>query len=1141
MSSVNIDQISKVITRLNEIIKTPVCSTELTRLSKLIQEANNLNKQFEEAGRLQKRGLKKSLEDAQLKLSEAQESCLQCIFDTIVSVLKPSLDSQIQSLSSIAPRAASLISNLSFPLTSELMPLTSFIEELAQTQKNVLLEIGNICNQILQQNKTKIQIYSNLISLNPSYIQQTKNLTKDALNVMKIDNLLDTIIALNKESELIDQQLASSSEAVQQKLISTSHELNSALQEGIKRNILSDINEYQGVEQLASEIENANSINELNAFNTQITNLHAKYSTTLRSAISKTRTSCNNIIVQVRSIFPSLSDEWMPTPPEFTISGASVTELISYVDEINNWKERVFSGIKRIASMEELNQVTEGALHEGVMIPNTLLANARESSNQVQMEGINVEEAFRKLRNFHTYYNQFLDILRDEIRKSLAFEATDSDSSALISLKPPIVNLTSDSPLELLSHLRSVNIWKRRLINVLQEARHAINDTIATVNQLKQKGINNFPPNFENELKSLYEKMASETDVQSLLLYRRSYDKLVKQFVRLTAAFIKDYLKDVVILQLLESDEKIPRAPFVEDASELDLSELLERIDIIEKWKVNVLTYLKNKIEAINFPLIPGEVPIDLRKEKSEILTQMTGIAAARNSIATFKSYFKFLDTISSSKNIMIEETRKQIELIERIDQSSMKYFKEIIGSAPIFEIPRDLEALDYSDLLELWHRLHTYNNKKTELVLLKCKDILSGWMKQYKSLPAHYLNIFNPLFLVFEQALTELNQSLDTDKALSKFEFYINGAVSKAQEGLEKLKALFYNKVTVSLPRITEVIGEVSPEIHKVYSFLESTTSTKDQNLESIHRLIVETIHDYEYVLLAKLMELLSVSSRNLLRKISDLQSSGINTQNIIGEQLEVFTQLIQADSSDMMPVEMITQSFVELDKILKNEQLQKKLYEIVDSTNATAERILEFIQALGWKNAQNALMPHVVKIKQARSAITFWSFDLISNSAIEVLKSSKHLVKSIQDLEVENYEIYLTDLANNSEIPYYQSIQAVFESKLDICSQEIFPLNELYNSREKLQKTTNLSEIYSLLSKISKLKTQWQREWLPLISKWHLVLFLFISDYKPTKIEEERITYLANAHREIEETYNHKPMVQYLGSAVEYYIKNK
>ena len=63
MSSVNIDHISQVITRLNEIIKTPVCSSELTRLSKLIKEVDNINTQFEEAGRLQKRGLKKSLED----------------------------------------------------------------------------------------------------------------------------------------------------------------------------------------------------------------------------------------------------------------------------------------------------------------------------------------------------------------------------------------------------------------------------------------------------------------------------------------------------------------------------------------------------------------------------------------------------------------------------------------------------------------------------------------------------------------------------------------------------------------------------------------------------------------------------------------------------------------------------------------------------------------------------------------------------------------------------------------------------------------------------------------------------------------------------------------------------------------------
>ena len=137
---------------------------------------------------------------------------------------------------------------------------------------------------------------------------------------------------------------------------------------------------------------------------------------------------------------------------------------------------------------------------------------------------------------------------------------------------------------------------------------------------------------------------------------------------------------------------------------------------------------------------------------------------------------------------------------------------------------------------------------------------------------------------------------------------------------------------------------------------------STKDQTLESIHRLVIETIHDYEYVLLAKLMELLSISSKNLLMRIAELQNYKISVQNLVGEQIEVFTQLIQADSSDIMSVEMITQSFVELDKILKNEELQKSLYEIIEQNNDIAGKIFDFVQAMGWKNAQHLLMPHVV-----------------------------------------------------------------------------------------------------------------------------------------------------------------------------------
>ncbi|MFW9906773.1 MAG: hypothetical protein ACFFFH_20875, partial [Candidatus Thorarchaeota archaeon] len=514
---------------------------------------------------------------------------------------------------------------------------------------------------------------------------------------------------------------------------------------------------------------------------------------------------------------------------------------------------------------------------------------------------------------------------------------------------------------------------------------------------------------------------------------------------------------------------------------------------------------------------------------------------ASRNFISTIRAYFDFIKMMSSSKNLMIEEALNQIDLMERINQSSLKYFNEVIGSDPIFEIPRDLETLDYSELLELWFRLSTFNNKKTELVQLKCREILSNWLKQYKSLPAHYLAIFNPLFLVLDSALSELSQSLGAEEALSKFEFYLSSATSKSQECLEKLKAYYYNKVTVSLPRITEVMGEVSPEVHKVYNYLESTIPRKDQTLESIHRLVIETIHDYEYVLLAKLMELLSISSKNLLMRIAELQALGINLQNLVGEQIEVFTQLVQADSSDMMSIEMLTQSFVELDKILKNEELQKSLFKLIEDNNDIASRIFDFIQALGWKNAQHLLMPHVVAIKQAKGAIKFWSFDLIAKSTIEVIKRSKELIQAIRQLEQENFNTYLSELETDPRLPYYKSIQEVFNFKLEECSKEIFSLNELYSSRYKIQSSDNLMEIYDLLTTISKLKTQWKQDWLPVISKWHNVLFLFISDYKPTPNHEEKITYIANAKREIEEAYNHQPMIQYLSTAVELYVTNR
>jgi len=1137
-----LDEISQLLTRLNKYFSSPVCSKELSLLSKLVQQYSQAEKEIESAGMLAKRGLKKQLEQIQLDIKHSEEKCLDCIFKAIVDVLKPELNRQADNIVTVAPQASNSIREINLPLTAELNAINAFLNNLERTLENSKTQVKELCMNILEENKSKTMLYSDLVKLDSESLKTTKNLNEEILSTYDPQGLINTYFELKKEGELIDKQLASSRNIVQDKLLQQSHELYYSIQEAEKKDLIHDISEYQGIRELTKEIEGVKTIYELNQLHRSLSTFTVKFGTILKSEITRKRTTVNSILVQIRGLFPTLSDALIPSPPEVSMVNASISDLTNLLEQIQTWEMSVINGIKRMASTDELYQVNEGLFQEGVVIPNTLISNVKEHAIRVQEASDNILDVFEKIKGFHVFYVQFLERIRESIRNNLSFDATDSDSKALISLKPPVVNFETDSPAELLSYLRSVNVWKNKLINVLQEARHTINDTLTIASKLEKKGLDSFPPNFQGELNALYDKMASETNIQTLLLYRRSYDRLYKQFVTLTAAYIKDYIKDVTILELLESDPGVPRPPFVEDASELELSDLLGKIDEIESWKQKTLSYLKTKIEGLNFPMIPGEVPVDLRKEKNELIAKLTGVSASRNSLAMIRAYFDFMKVMNSSKNTMIEECRKQIELVERTSRLSLTYFKQEVGSPPIFEIPTDLEALDYSELLELWFRLNTYNTKRSELVQLKCRDILSNWLKQYKSLPAHYSGMFNQLFIILEQGITELSQSKDIEQIISKFEFYISNSTNKALEGLEKLKALFYNKVTVSLPRITEVMGDVSPEVHKVHTFLESTIAPKGHTLETINRLIVETIHDYEYILLAKLMELLSIASKNLLRRISELQSFGItNIQNLVGEQIEVFTQLIQADSTDMMSIEMLTQSFVELDKILKNQELQKALFEIIDNTNTTAGRILDFVQALGWKNAQNTLMPHVVKIKQARNAVQFWSFDLIANSTIEVVKASKLFLEAIRELEAKNYDQYLNELLNNPNFPYYKSIQAVFEYKLDECSKEIFPLKELVESRTKLSTENNLNEVYNLLATISKLKTQWVQESLPEISKWHRLLFLFISDYKPTPVHEVKISYIANAKREIEETYSHQPMVQYLSFALDYYVTNR
>ncbi|MHA2330105.1 MAG: hypothetical protein ACXACR_16425, partial [Candidatus Hodarchaeales archaeon] len=374
MTTKNLEKITHMLMQLNEIISSPVCSTELTQLSKLNQQAINKEKEIEHAGRRQKRGLKKEIEQQQLQIEKSEEACLQCIFDTIVKDVKSLLNNLDTSLSAISPQAANIIRNLKFPLTSEISSLASFIEELDKAQKSVTSEVRSTCNQLLQENKMKINLYSDLIELESSTIQETNTIQEDSLRIMRLEELLKSISALKKEKQIINQQLASSTGTVQQKLLSACHELLSAVQEGAKRKIIPDIIDYQGIQQLIPKIEIAKTIDELNELNNKTSQYSTKFSSIIKSEITRTRTKGNNIIVQVRNLFPRLSDKWMPTPPEISVNAASVSELMTFYDQMDKWERNILDGIQRIASVEELNQVTEGSLHEGLTIPNTLLA-----------------------------------------------------------------------------------------------------------------------------------------------------------------------------------------------------------------------------------------------------------------------------------------------------------------------------------------------------------------------------------------------------------------------------------------------------------------------------------------------------------------------------------------------------------------------------------------------------------------------------------------------------------------------------------------------------------------------------------------------------------------------------------------------
>ncbi|MFX0115969.1 MAG: hypothetical protein ACFFB3_15570, partial [Candidatus Hodarchaeota archaeon] len=372
------DHISSILSFLNDFFPQPACSKELMNLSQIERKAKELEQEFETAGRFQKRNLKKQHEKALLETKEATNSVLQCIFDVIAGDLKPLLEKQSKSVSTVDPQAGSTLSSLKLPLTPEKDAISIFIEQLKLAFVKVINTLRIRSKELLAHNKSEIAKYGSLVSLDSSSWSKTSSMTEEAIDLLKLDDLIELIPNLRDEKKRISQGLNLSTGQIQEKSLQHIHELLSILKEGEKRGITVDLEDYHRIKALSLEIQQAFEIGKLHPLWNETEQYITKYNSQLKAEIARFRTAANRLVTSIRSLFPTLSDQCIPAVPEVLPTHKTMAELSQSVDDYLEWGNRALQGMKKIATTDELVKVSEAALQEGLIVPNTLLASLNE-------------------------------------------------------------------------------------------------------------------------------------------------------------------------------------------------------------------------------------------------------------------------------------------------------------------------------------------------------------------------------------------------------------------------------------------------------------------------------------------------------------------------------------------------------------------------------------------------------------------------------------------------------------------------------------------------------------------------------------------------------------------------------------------
>ena len=261
---------------------------EKKTLSELKQEHDN-------AGRFGKKKAQKAVDEQQNKLDKIEERLIKQLNDAY-SILSNEMNENLQTIAILAPDNVSSIRGLHPPLTFNPKEIIQFCKETKNVYSELLMKLKNETVSTLIENKELLERYQKYVEIQPSSVESTSKTTKEAIELLNLDNLLKQKEKLKNERTILEKSRNDVERGLRNDLLQELTTLEKDNQTATSLGIQLEVNISENFQKIRSDFETSKSLDQLFSAESLFKQTKADFLNGLRSEITKVRSTTDSQI-----------------------------------------------------------------------------------------------------------------------------------------------------------------------------------------------------------------------------------------------------------------------------------------------------------------------------------------------------------------------------------------------------------------------------------------------------------------------------------------------------------------------------------------------------------------------------------------------------------------------------------------------------------------------------------------------------------------------------------------------------------------------------------------------------------------------------------------------------------------------------